>query len=129
MSENNTMFETPSMPTVPATPKKTRTKPQGFTKFQTAVLMLIAFFGIILCIGVIAFGPNDTSSDDRAAIIEQIRQEKLDYIQMRTTGEEGKITTAILTKEKLAEVKKTVEDAEDPSQIDIDAEVNRLMGL
>lgn len=129
------MFE-PTMPAVPTTAKKARKTPQALTKFQTILLMVIAFSGMAICLAVIVFGPNDTASNDRAVLIEQIRQEKLSYIQTRDTAEDstivqanGIIVTANLTKTALETVKSDIQEAEDPSTIDIDAEVNRLMGL
>lgn len=130
------MFETPTMPTTPTAAKKPKKASQALTKFQTILLMVIAFSGMALCLAVIAFGPNDTISNDRAALIEQIREEKLNYVQTRDTAEDsaivqanGVIVNANLTKNALATVKSEIEKAEDPSQIDIDAEVNRLLGL
>lgn len=102
---------------------------QSFTKFQKAMLMTISFGMMMFCMVVIVFGSNDMGTSPSLGeqeMLEQIRNEKLVYIDSRTVSEQGNELRAKLTIDVLAQIKEEVTRSKDPSSIDIEARVNEL---
>lgn len=97
-----------------------------FSKTQSLILSTIAGFGMVAGIYVVAFGPNTLASSDMTTLI---RQEKQDYIQTRITSEQRDIIESQLTIEALEKVNAMAATVSDPSSLDIDAEVNNLLGF
>ena len=98
------------------------------SKFQKIAIAVIGGSMAVFSLLVIIFGPNEPIID-RAALTEQVRQEKLDYIQVRTTTENREILESSLIIDAFEQGKVVVKESADPSAIDIEIEVNKLLGL
>ena len=102
---------------------------KSFTKVQKILLYFAASTMGMFALSILIFGSNGAGAVSKSDMLEQIRQEKMDYTQTRITAEKRIQLEALLRLDAYEDVMVQVRNAEDPSVVDVEIEVNKLLGL